>query len=76
MDELGRQGAGESGTHRQSNDVCEQGRDGGHDEDRAKADRVRVARRALQVRLQVRDKFRRVPDLADYLRVYQPRQRR
>ena len=41
--------------------------DGGEDEHRAQADRVRVARRALQVRRELRDERRRVPDLADHL---------
>ena len=54
-------------TYRETHDVGEQSGDGGHDEDRAKADRVRVARGALQVGRELRDERRGVPDLADDL---------
>ena len=54
-------------TYRETDDVGEQGGDGRHDEDRVEADRVRVARGALQVGRELRDERRGMSDLADDL---------
>lgn len=57
--------------HREPDEVCEEGRDSGEDEDGAEAACVRVACGALQVGRETRDERRGAPDLADHLHVVQ-----
>ena len=57
----------EGTAYRQTNDVSRERGDGGEDEHRTQADSVRIARRTLEVRRELCDERRRVPDLADPL---------
>ena len=58
-----------TGTYRETDDIGEQGGDGGHDEDRAKTDRVRVTCVPLEIWRQRRDERGGVADLGYDLHV-------